>query len=126
MTSVFLIMWRGKEERSTYLFLWLEGYFITHKAANALTYLFPKGSDKSVYTKRNFVTCPRTIPSVALGDCIYSANDFIFIFFHTAFMMFAIRLPTSQIKHPTRRVNRQRFPWELEKVLISLLNLGKN
>lgn len=78
MTSVFLIMWRGKEEGSTYLFLWLEGYVITHKAANALTYLFPKRSDKSVYTRRNFVTCPRTIPSVALGDCICSVNDFIF------------------------------------------------
>lgn len=73
-------MWRGKEEESTYLFLWLEGYFITHKAVNALTHLFPKGSDKSVYTRRKFVTCPRTIPSVALGDSICSANDFIFIF----------------------------------------------
>lgn len=62
------------------MFLLLEGYFITHKAANALMYLFPKGSDKSVYTRRNFVTSPRTIPSVALGDCIHSANNFIFIF----------------------------------------------
>lgn len=81
MTSVFLIMWREKEERSTYLFLWLEGYVIKHKATNALTYLFHKGTDKSVYTRRSFVTCPRTILSVALGDCICSANNFIFIFF---------------------------------------------
>lgn len=55
LTSVLLIICKGKEEESIYLFRWLEGYFITHKVANALMYLFLKECDKSVYIRRNFV-----------------------------------------------------------------------
>lgn len=124
LTSFLHIIWIGKKESSTYFSLCLEGYLITHKAVNALTYLFPKGSDKSVYTSRNFLTS-RTIPSVVLwvtvGDCICAANFFFFFLIGVGRekgVKFVWHLPlgkpTSQITNTRTHTHTDRYTgaWE--------------